>query len=191
MQACVVEHVPESLVRRWRSSSIFWGRLVVGGVAGFLLVPAVAVVWLPFQSSSRSTQLVVVCITSLLLACLWSAFIFAISRWIANSWSPARLPIVELRGEQLTVFWNGETIVSDIADCRLREGRVWQMKYATRGAKRLPFGDRTLILIDLPPLYCDLRGNLHAHTTVAVGYDDDSLKRWTAALGMDSSTHGT
>ena len=66
----------------------------------------------------------------------------------------------------------------------LRIGRAWQMKYASRKAGGLPLGDRDLILIDLPPLYRDIFGQIRADTTVAVGYTDESMENWTVALGM-------
>ena len=62
---------------------------------------------------------------------------------------------------------------------------AWQMKFASRKSKNLPFGDRELILIDLPPLTRDLFGNIKSYTTVAVGYTDDSRLQWSAALGLD------
>ncbi|WP_236624064.1 hypothetical protein [Rhodopirellula baltica] len=58
------------------------------------------------------------------------------------------------------------------------------MKYATRKAGGLPFGDRELVLIDLPPLYRDLLGNMRAYTTVAVGYTEESMEKWADALGL-------
>ncbi|WP_442511501.1 hypothetical protein SH528x_003182 [Novipirellula sp. SH528] len=58
------------------------------------------------------------------------------------------------------------------------------MKYASRKAGELPLGDRDLILIDLPPLYRDIFGQIRAYTSVAVGYTDESMENWTVAIGM-------
>ncbi|HBE70951.1 MAG TPA: hypothetical protein DDW52_22625, partial [Planctomycetaceae bacterium] len=88
-------------------------------------------------------------------------------------------------GRLITVRWHGETIQSTVDACNFRRGHACQMKYASRKARGFLLGDREQILIDLPPLYQDVLGNVRSYTTVAVGYTDESLQAWTVALGLN------
>ncbi|MGB7329195.1 MAG: hypothetical protein WBD31_30215 [Rubripirellula sp.] len=180
----LTERIPDHLVDRWRTASIFWVRLVIGGVTALWLPIGAGLAWLPFRNGSASLQLVSVCVAIAFLLLAWCLLVYFLGRFATSRWSRSRLPIVEIAGEIVTVRWHGETIESKVAQCNFRYGRAWQMKYAAKKASGLPFGDRDLILIDLPPLYRDCLGKARAYTTVAVGYSDDSMDDWTAALGL-------
>lgn len=94
-----------------------------------------------------------------------------------------KFPVVSIDGIDLTLVWGHERIDATIFDCRYRRGRAWQMKLASRGARRLsPFGNADLILIDFPPFVERFFGGYHAYTTAPVGYTPESLKAWAAAL---------
>jgi len=180
----LTERIPEHLVQRWRDTSVFWIRLMIGGVTLFWIPIGIVIAWLPFRDGSASVQLTAICSMAIVLLLLWCLLIRWLGRFTFNTWSQSRLPLIAIDGDRITVCWHGDTIESTVDACHFRRGRAWQMKYASRKAGGLPFGDRVLILIDLPPLRHDLLGNVRAYTTVAVGYTDDSLHAWMEALGL-------
>ncbi|TWU51559.1 hypothetical protein [Rubripirellula reticaptiva] len=157
---------------------------MIGGMSALWIPLGVAIAWLPFRNSSGPSQFAVVCAAAIVFVLLWYLLIRFLRRFTLNAWSQSKLPVVEIDGDRITVRWHGETINSTVDTCNLRRGRAWQMKYASRKAGGLPFGDRELILIDLPPLCHDMLGNVRAYTTVAVGYTDGSMQAWTEALGL-------
>ena len=181
----LTERIPDHVVKRTRDASILLGRLVIGGIGGLFVPIGIALAWLPFRRSPESLQLTVVFLAGVLLVGAWVASIYMVGRLAAIGWSQSRLPVVEIAGNLITVRWNGETIESTIRDCNLRLGPARQMKYASRKGGLLPTFKRNLILIDLPPLYRDALGFVRSYTTVAVGYTDESMANWIAALGMD------
>lgn len=180
----LTERIPDHLVQQRRDTSVFWNRLVIGGISALWIPLGIAIAWLPFRNGSGSVQLAIVCATTIALLLLWCLLIRWLGRFTFNAWSQTKLPLVAIDGDRITVRWHGETIESTVDTCNFRRGRAWQMKYASRKAGGLPFGDRELILIDLPPLRHDILGKVRAYTTVAVGYTDDSLHAWAEALGL-------
>ncbi|TWT79703.1 hypothetical protein CA13_11100 [Planctomycetes bacterium CA13] len=170
MPSRLIEHIPDDLVARWRNTSVFWSRLVIGGILALWVPLGVALAWLPYRRGTESVQWMVLVITGLTLSLAWLLVVYFAGCFTRNRWTKSRLPVIELDAAVLTLTWNRETIEASVVDCNLRRGRAWQMKHATRKAKRVPFGDRDLILIDFPPLYRDILGLTRSYTTVAVGY---------------------
>lgn len=190
----LTERIPDHLIKEWRDTAIFWNRLVLGGITGLWIPLGIALAWLSVRNGSGSLQLTVVCAAAITLLLAWFLLIHFLRRFTIDAWSQSKLPVVEVAGDRITVHWHGETIDSSIDTCNFRRGRAWQMKYASKKAGGLPFGDRELILIDLPPLHRDMFGQVRAYTTVAVGYTDDSMDAWAEALSLGkepSVTHDT
>ncbi|WP_236615800.1 hypothetical protein [Rhodopirellula europaea] len=183
-QPILVERIPDRFIRQWRNTAVFWNRLVIGGITLLWIPLGITISWLPFRNGSSSLQLAVMCTTGITLLLSWFLLMHFVARFTFNAWSQSKLPTVEIAGDRITVRWHGETIKSTVEACHFRRGRAWQMKYASRKAGGLFFGDRELILIDLPPLHRDKSGNARAYTTVAVGYTPESMAAWTDALGQ-------
>lgn len=181
----LVERVPEDLAETWRNNSAFWWRLVLGGMLAMFLPIGVAVVWLPFRHAAAGLQLTILVLASLVFLVTWSVAVYLLAALARAGWAHDKFPIVRICQGIVTVDWKGEKIEEKVSECGLRIGRAWQMKYASRKSGGIRFGVRDLILIDLPPLYRDMFGGLRSYTTVAVGYTDESLQRWSEALGME------
>ncbi|QDV87606.1 hypothetical protein TBK1r_66370 [Stieleria magnilauensis] len=144
----------------------------------------VALAWLPFRQNDGSLQVAVLILATILMGVLGYLALRFLTSFTRAGWSQSKLPVVRITGDLVTVLWNGETIESQVSDCNLRLGSIRHMKYATRKSRNCLFFERKLILIDLPPLYRDLLGQVRSYTTVAVGYTDESRRRWSDALGL-------
>lgn len=154
----LVEHIPDHLVKRWQDAAVFSTRLLIGGILAMFAPLCVALLWIPFRDSGSSVQLAVIAFSSITLCSLWFFAVYLIGTFARTGWTGTSLPVVEFCNDVVTVTWHHEIIEAPISECNLRVGRAWKMKYASRKSGGLPFGDRDLVLIDLPPLYRDVWG---------------------------------
>lgn len=190
MGSVLVERVPEEVLENARGCTGLIARLILGSVTAPAIPIGLAFVFLMVHSLSSVFIVIVLVTTAVMLVATWAWGLVFVGKLAERSWSQESMPVVELAGEQLRVTWHGELIEASIRDCNLRVGSAAQMKYARAKSSRwMPSLERDVILIDLPPLFRSplTLGKQRSYTTVAVGYTEDSFKKWAIALEIEGS----
>lgn len=103
------------------------------------------------------------------------------------------VPLVELRGETITVQYGNQEYTAEIGDCEItRRGPICRMilcwdgnEIPTSMGKRHGiqiYSWKKAILIKTPPFFRSAIGNVDSVNTVAVGFSEPMLQAWDAAL---------